>query len=95
MDIGTQFVDESSYLRRGSSSLAKKIEAFLRYSLASRSSRFSLSSCLIRVCSALVTPGAFVRADLGLENPPAQGLPADIQLQSDGGTGGKNGVVLT
>lgn len=55
--IGTQFVDESSYLRRGSSSLAKKIEAFFRNSFASRSSRFSLSSSLIRVCSALVTPG--------------------------------------
>jgi hypothetical protein len=56
--IGTQFVDESGYLRRrGSSSLAKKIEAFFRISVASRSSRFSRSSSLIRACSALVTPG--------------------------------------
>jgi hypothetical protein len=56
--IGTQFVNESGYLRRrGSSSLAKKIEAFFRISFASLSSRFSLSSSLIRVCSALVTPG--------------------------------------
>jgi len=38
---------------------------------------------------------AFVRVDLGLENPPAQGLPADVQLRSVGRTGGKNGVVLT
>ncbi|MEC5181898.1 hypothetical protein [Arthrobacter sp. CG_A4] len=56
--MGTQFVDESGYLRRrGSSSLAKKIDAFLRISFASRSSRFSRSSSLIRACSAQLTPG--------------------------------------
>jgi hypothetical protein len=32
---------------------------------------------------------------MGLENPPAQGLSADIQLRTDGRTSGKNGVVLT
>jgi len=64
--------DEPGYLRRrGSSSLAKKIEAFFRISFASRNSRFSLSSSLIRVCSAL-NAGTIVSVDLGLKNPPAQ-----------------------
>ena len=58
----THLIDESTDQRwRGSSSLAKKIEAAFRISLASLRSRFSRSSCLIRCCSAVVTPGLLLR----------------------------------
>lgn len=57
--VCTHLIDELDYLRRrGSSSLAKKIEADLRISLASLRSRFSRSSSLMRCCSAVVAPGA-------------------------------------
>src|SRR5690606_6057286 len=58
VSLCTHLVDElADQRRRGSSSLAKKIEADFRISLASRRSRTSRSSSLIRCCSAVVTPG--------------------------------------
>jgi transposase InsO family protein len=51
-------VDESDYFfGRPSSSVAKKIDAALRMSLARRSSRFSRSSSAMRCASTLEVPG--------------------------------------
>src|SRR3954452_22074316 len=66
MPEGTLFVDEPVDQRwRGSSSLAKKIEAAFKISLASRRSAFSFFSRLISASSSLLGPGrapASVRA---------------------------------
>ena len=48
--------------RRGSSSLAKKIDADFRIALASLRSRFSRSRSLILCCSADVAPGTWHRS---------------------------------
>src|SRR3954447_7234913 len=58
MPEGTLFVDEPVDQRwRGSSSLAKKIEAAFKISLASRRSAFSFFSRLISASSSLLAPG--------------------------------------
>lgn len=54
---------------RGSSSLAKKIEADFRMSLASRSSAFSFFDRLISASSSLLGPGPGPGVDLGLQHP--------------------------